>query len=150
MTLNTDFPKVIPSSRQFTAGDWPIGKYQSINGQEVRIRYGNRRTGHTLTLTYNAVSDQVASEFQYNYIQQEGTFKAWSFDPGTNPPENKLYVYAGWTEQQNTASTDLGEENPYAGIHCRWRYAEPPTITSLRPGYNNVSVKLIAVLIDVI
>ena len=136
MTLNTDYPAITPSQRSYSEGDWPIGYYKSINGQEVRILFGSRRTGHTLTLEYKSIPDTTADAFLDDYRNKLGTFTAWSFDPATNKPA----VFGGWTGG-DTGTIQGGTEN-------RWRYAAPPVIKSLRPGYSDVSIKLVAVLID--
>ena len=38
------FPSLVPSTRTFDAGNWPVKTYKAQSGAEVRILYGNRRT----------------------------------------------------------------------------------------------------------
>ena len=125
------FPSLAPTSRQFVAGDWPMAKFQSQNGSEARILYGNRRTGHTLSLNYNSISDAEAEEFFNDYYSRKGTYETFALpQPVTG---NAGRGWAGSTSFFN------------AGSGVNWRYAEPPQLTSVYPGVSNVSIKLIAV-----
>ena len=51
------FPTLQPTSRDFSPGDWPIKRYNSQSGAEVRILYGSRRTNAKLSLGYDNISD---------------------------------------------------------------------------------------------
>ena len=124
------FPAIAPTTRQYVAGDWPVRSYVSQSGSEVRLLYGNRRVGHTLTLQYNNISDTQAEEFFTDYYAQKGTYTSFSLpQPVTNNAGK------GWT-----GSTDFFK----AGLGAQWRYAEPPQLTSVYPGVSNVSIRLVA------
>jgi len=106
--------------------------FRSQNGVEARILYGNKRTNMTLQLSYQNVSDATAELFVLHYIEVKGMFTV--FNIGTAPR-------AGWTGALST----IGAGGPdLTGNY--WRYAEAPSIQSVKPGISNVSVKLIAVL----
>jgi hypothetical protein len=122
------FPALTPSSRQFGSGNFPVSTYSAADGAEVRILRGNLRTGATLQLVYNALTDNEADLFINHYEAQKGSFLSFSMSTGA------LKGYEG-----NTASIDAGPNNT-------WRYASPVTIQSVYPGVSNVTVNLVGVL----
>ena len=71
------FPTIPPTSRQYAAGDWPVRKFSAQNGSEVRLLYGDRRVGHTLTLQYENITDAQAERFFTDYNAQKGTFSVF-------------------------------------------------------------------------
>ena len=125
------FPTLAPSSRSYTGGDWPIASFQSQNGSEARILYGNRRVGHTLSLEYKNITDTEAESFFTDYYAQKGTYTTFALpQPITNNAGK------GWSGDQNFFK---------AGSGVKWRYAEPPQLTSVYPGVSTVRIKLVAV-----
>ena len=125
------FPTLAPSSRSYTGGDWPVAKYQSQNGSEARILYGNRRVGHTLSLEYQNITDADAESFFTDYYAQKGTYTTFALpQPITNNAGK------GWA-----GSRDFFK----AGSGVQWRYAEAPQLTSIYPGRSTVRIKLVAV-----
>ncbi len=122
------YPTITPSSRNFDAGQYPVKTYSAINGKEVRILYGDKRTGMTLDLSYDNVTDANADDFISHYDETKGTFTAFDIPSAAK---------TGWTGA--TTAIDAATGN-------RWRYAEPPRITSVRPGISSVTVKLVGVL----
>ncbi len=125
------FPTLAPSSRQFTGGDWPIAKFQSQNGSETRILYGDRRVGHTLSLSYNNITDTEAESFFTDYYAKKGTYETFALPQAI--PTNAGKGWSGSTTFFN------------AGAGVQWRYAEPPQLTSVYPGVSSVTIKLVAV-----
>ena len=57
------FPTLIPTSRQFDAGDFPVKTYKAQSGAEVRILYGTDRTSMTLSLSFANITDANAQLF---------------------------------------------------------------------------------------
>jgi hypothetical protein len=125
-----DFPDLVPSARQFTPGNWPVKTYQAQNGAEVRFLYGNRRTGMSLQLTYNNLSDAQAEQFLEHYRERRGTFETFVFTA-------MAAAKSGWSGGKD----ELGVE----AWGNRWRYAEEPRIESIKPGISSVSVSLVGV-----
>ena len=123
------FPTIAPTGRQYSAGDWPVRAFSSQNGAEVRLLYGNRRVGHTLTLQYNNVTDAEAESFFTDYYAQKGTFSGFAI------PDFISGLGAGWE-----GSSDFFK----AGLGATWRYAEPPVMTAVYPGVSSVTIKLVA------
>jgi hypothetical protein len=128
MTL--DFPQIVPSGRSVEFGNYPVKTFTAQNGSELRILYGNQRTGKTLTLSYNGITDAVAEQFYDHYDQQKGTFETFSLGL-----EGEAKAKEGWEGNEDVLGS-LGN----------WRYAGPPVITNVYPGVSNVSVSLVGVL----
>jgi hypothetical protein len=122
------FPSLTPTSRNFNPGDYPIRQFRSQSGAEVRILYGDSRTGMTLELSYDNISDANAEAFLTHYNDVKGTYNTFTIPAA---------VKTGWT---GTASAiDV------SGVNA-WRYAEAPGITAVRPGRSSVRVQLVGVL----
>ena len=126
------FPDYVPSERSFNPGDWPVSRYTSQNGAEIRILRGSNRVNAQLQLTFNNVTDTVADEFLAHYREVQGTFQSWNF--GSDPK-----VFVGWTASD---STEL-EAYPWG---LSWRYDGPPDIAQVKKGRSNVRIQLTAVI----
>lgn len=122
------FPSLAPTSRDFSPGDWPIKRYNSQSGAEVRILYGSQRTNAKLSLSYENLSDANAQLFLDDYEAQIGTLRTFDL-----PSEAKT----GWTG--TAASID-------APTGTKWRYESEPTVRAVRPGRSSVTVNLVAVI----
>jgi hypothetical protein len=61
------FPSYAPTARSFSAGDYAYKTFQAQSGKEVRILYGDKRTGMTLDLSYNNIADTHADDFITHY-----------------------------------------------------------------------------------
>ena len=121
-----------PTARQFTTGAFPVKTFQSQNGAEIRILYGNRLTGKKLTLTYANINDDAAYHFIQHYVSKQGSYQIFSFaDSGQDG------VRSGWSGAQ----AGLGA-NAWG---MQWRYAAEPTIQSVFKGRSTVTIELIAV-----
>lgn len=123
------FPNLKPASRSFDLGDYPVKTFKAQSGSELRILYGNKRSGMTIELGYQNISDSQADDFAAHYDEVKGQYGTFSL-----PAE----LRTGWTG--NAAAVDAN------GTGVQWRYAEAPAISSVRPGISNVQVKLIGVL----
>ncbi len=122
------YPSYKPTARSFDPGDYPIKKFRSQNGVEVRILYGDKRTGVRLQLSYDNISDTDADDFITHYDETKGSFLSF-----TLPSQFR----SGWS---GTASAiDVPTDN-------EWRYESPPSIQQVRPGVSSVKVSLIGVL----
>jgi hypothetical protein len=121
------FPNVKPASREFSPGDWPIKRFNSQSGSEIRILYGSRRVNAKLTLGYENIVDTVADDFLADYTAQYGTLRTFTL------PAN---VRAGWTGTASAIDAPPG---------TRWRYESEPRVTSVYRGLSSVQVTLVAV-----
>lgn len=122
------YPSHKPTARNFTAGDYSYKTFKSQSGKETRILYGDKRTGMTLSLNYDNITDTAADDFIAHYDEVKGGFSTF-----TLPAE----IRAGWSG--NSSAIDVPTGN-------NWRYDGPPSITAIRPGISSVTVKLVGVL----
>jgi hypothetical protein len=124
------FPNLVPTSRSFDAGDFPIKTFKAQNGTEVRILYGSNRTNMKMVLTYSNITDANAALFLNHYNSEtSGTFN--TFDIASN-------TRSGWT----ALDSYLGA----TGSGNKWRYENAPQQVQVRPGISTVTVNLIGVL----
>jgi hypothetical protein len=118
------FPILAPTARDFSPGDWPVKRFESQSGAEIRILYGSQRVGATLSLSYDNITDTEAQQFLTDYTTQLGTFRTFRLPAAV----------------RTGTSVDMD-----APPQTRWRYAQPPGVTSVRPGISSVKVSLVAV-----
>lgn len=129
-----DFPpNLAPSSRSFTAGEYPQNVFEAQNGAKTVIRYGNKAVNAKLTLGFTNISDTEANNIIDNYINVNSDWDYITFNAtqGLQGIENDSLR----NKVINGASSSL-----------RWRYSAPPTIISVQPGINNVTCSFVACL----
>lgn len=122
------FPSLRPTSRAYESGDFPVRTYKSQSGVEARILYGSRRTGMTLSLAFDNITDTQAEQFLDHYDETKGTYFTFTLPTA---------VRTGWSGNADAIDAATGN---------RWRYDGPPSVSNIRPGISSVSVKLIGVL----
>lgn len=122
------YPALQPSSRSFSPGTYPVKTFKAQSGAETRLLYGNQRSGMTLELQYENITDANAELFVTHYDQVLGTYQTFSLPTA---------VKAGWAASSSTIDVTSA---------TAWRYAEEPSITAVKPGLSKVQVKLIGVL----
>lgn len=124
------FPALVPSSRQFDAGDFAVKKFNAQDGAEFRILYGDKRVGMTMKLGYQNIPDAQAELFLDHYHEMQGTFQQFSIGP---------MARGGWA-----GNLDAIGAVTWGSL---WRYDGPPQIDSVYPGVSTVSVSLKAATI---
>ena len=137
MAKGIPFPAGLsPNERAYSPGEFPISEFQGLNGAVTAVQYGNRVADSALELTFTNVSDDKAFAI----------FEHYQLVNGGRGDNGERY----WAELSREVSI-----GPLAGIaneslrsvmaesrgNRRYRYAEPPTITSVFPGVSTVSVK---------
>jgi hypothetical protein len=122
------YPTLTPTSRNYNSGDYPVKTFRSQAGSESRILYGNRRTGMTLELQYDNITDANAELFLDHYDETKGSYTTFTL------PTSAL---SGWSG--NTDALDAATANS-------WRYDQPPQVSNVRPGISSVQIKLVGVL----
>lgn len=124
------FPNLIPTSRSFESGDYPVKTFKAQNGAEVRILYGSKRTNMKMSLTYSNITDDNAALFlNHFHLETSGTFSTFEIADNTRGGWAALEKYLG--------AGDAGN---------RWRYENAPKQVQVRPGISTVTVNLIGVL----
>ena len=121
------FPGLVPTSRSFDPGDFPIKTYNAQNGAEVRIKYGNRRINRKLQLTYANVTDTEIVKFIDHYADAGGTLNTF---------EVPLTMFDGW---------EGGKDRLTPGGPLAYRYAKPPVMTQVAKGRSTVTVDLVMI-----
>ena len=126
-------PDIAPSSRSFTAGEYPQTVFEAQNGAKSIIRYGNKSVNAKLTLSFTNVSDSVAVGIlgNYNNVNSDWDYVTFDQSHGLQGIENELLI----AQVQSGSSSGL-----------KWRYSAPPSVTSVQPGINNVSCSFVACL----
>ena len=132
------FPDLVPSSRQFDPGDYPVKKQQMMDGFETRILYGSKRVNAKMQLTYQNISDTDVVKFWDHYEETRGTFETFRIGGTTGGAK------AGMTLALATV-IPFGSTSDTTG-YGYWRYEGPPSVTSVYPGVSTVSVQLLAVI----
>ena len=124
------FPDLIPTSRSFEAGDYPVKTFKAQNGAEHRILYGSNRTNMKLSLTFANITDADAELILDHYDTVQGTFGTLSVSPSSGK--------GGWQGNEDAIGA-AAHGNSY-------RYENAPQMTQVRPGISTVTVNLIAVI----
>lgn len=127
-----EFPDLRPTGRSYSPGTYPQNEFRAQNGATTVVRYGNRRVNSELSLSFENISDSDVTQILHNYEQ----------------------VNAGWHwirfKDRDAAvgtTTELGQFiKEIGGSGLRWRYAEPPTVTSVMRGISNVECRFTAYL----
>ena len=130
MTL-ISFPALVPSARSYTPGVFPETQFQAQNGAVVRVRYGNQRTNSRLSLTFSNITDGDAAEVLQNYVQvMEGdNYAQFTTDN----------VAAGAGSVVGGEETGLVPFIRETNSALKWKYASPPSVTSVKPGLSTVT-----------
>lgn len=124
----SDFPSLVPTSRSFDPGSYPVKTYKAQNGSEHRILYGSTRTNMRLSLSYANITDAEAEQFLDHFDAVQGTFQRFTVKSGSRE---------GW-EGNNDALSAVGAN--------KYRYESAPQCVQVRPGISTVTVNLIGVL----
>ena len=122
------FPTLPPTSRDFSPGDWPIKRFNSQSGAEIRILYGSQRTNAKISLGYGNISDTDAQLFLDDYAAQLGTLRTFNLPAAAR---------SGWSGSTNSLDAPAG---------TKWRYEGEPSVRAVRPGRSSVTVNLVAVI----
>ena len=126
------FPTLIPNSRRFDPGNWPVKTFNAQNGTEIRLLYGSQRFNLQIDLNNSNISDADAEAFLAHYLAQNGTFRAFNFSA-----VEATAIFGGWKGTPVALLAPAGVE---------WRYGGPPKISSVAPGVSTVSVVLKGVI----
>lgn len=126
------FPKIKPTQRSFTLGDFPVKIYRSLSGKVLRRSFGNKPFGATIDLVFENIPESTAKQIYDHYYGQQGTLLGF-----TLPAE----VYAG------LSSSELGQLFTQGGPNANtleWLYSQSPEMESVYKGITTVSVSLVA------
>ena len=123
------FPALVPSGRRYSPGQYPQAEFVALNGATTTLRYGNRRFDAELDLTFQNITDAEAASLLKLY---EDTMVADDWVTFTS------------ADVAGGASTELADYiREVGGSNLRWRFNEPPSVDSVKPGLSTVSVRFI-------
>lgn len=142
MTTSHLFPSIKPSSRSFNPGTYPSTTFESLDGTKTHIRYGNKRVNATLTLGFSNITDGTAGLIlaHYDAVMAVYDYVKFTSDNGTAgivDPNSDNFLTKEIAGDSGTGETRLG---------LKWRYSQPPTVTSTFKGRSNVSCSFVACL----
>ena len=126
------FPALRPSSRSYSPGRYPQSEFKALNGATTRVVYGNRRSEAELSLGFQNVTDDQAALVLALY-EKVGPVDDWVSFTGNDGALGASASLAAYL-------LEVG------GSGLRWRFAGPPTVSSVQPGRSTVEVKLIGQL----
>ena len=126
------FPNIKPSSRSYNPGRYPQTVFEAQNGATTVVRFGNRRVDAELSLGFDNITDDNATAILKNYesVNADWDHVTFTGNSGSVGASSSLQAYL-----QETGGSGL-----------QWRYAEPPTVSSVIPGRSSVQCKFRAFL----
>ena len=132
MATARPFPSVKPTSRRYNPGQYPSATFESLNGTKTHLRYGNKRVNATLQLGFSNITDADAALILDNYeeVNSDWDYVTFSSTNGT----------------VGVGSTSLSSYFKEFGSGLKWRYSQPPSVTSTFKGLSNVSCSFVACL----
>lgn len=137
-TQGPDFPQLVPTARSMSPGDFANKVFRSQSGIESRVQYGNKASNKTMDLEYNNITEADAAAIHDHYLACNGTL--YYFGLPRNPKSGNE------TFSVNDGSESTSNRFSVTPFGMRYRYAEPPQFSSVKPGRMSVTVKLIGVL----
>ena len=139
MSQGPTFPDFVPTARSMSPGDFATKTFRSQSGIEARVQYGNRAFNKTLDLEYSNINETDAAVIFDHYQNCKGTL--YIFDVPPNPRKGNPAFDSVSGGAVNTANR-FGA----GAFGLKYRYAEPPQFTSIKPGRMSVIIKLIGVI----
>lgn len=135
------FPNLTPTSRSFSPGKYPQTMFEAQNGAVSVVRYASKPVNATLQLTFQNISDYDADSLIDHYHSVNDDWD-YAFFPVNHP------VLGGMDASSAVSSSGGDLERNLAGQPggLRWRYTEPPRITSVFPNVSTVECSLTAYL----
>jgi hypothetical protein len=133
-----DFPSYVPSSRSLAMGDFPSKTFTSQSGIQATVQYGSRRTNQTIDLAYNNTTEAIAAAIYDHYVACRGTIYTFAL---TEPAKS-----GNPTFHLGDSSASTSNRYSAAPFGMKYKYAEAPQFSSIKPGRMSVTVKLVGVL----
>jgi len=130
--LVVKFPDIEPTSRSYNPGVYAQTEFKALNGSTTVLRYGNKRSDSELRVGFANITDSQAAEIMQNYELV-----------------NSTWDYVEFTNKNNLIGIDSSSLAAYVAENAggrKWRYAEPPSVTSVVPGRSSVQCRFQAFL----
>ena len=130
------FPTVLPTSRSYTPGEYATQEFVALNGVKTYLRYGNKRSESTLSLTFKNIKDSDADDILTHYVLVNENWSA----------ANEKTRWVTFSSFNGLAGLEGNLPSYFREDGLRWRYSEPPKITSVQKGISNVTCNFVACL----
>ena len=123
------FPTLKPTSRSYSPGKFPQSEFAALNGAKTRVIFGNRRSDSELSLGFQNITDAQAAEVlaHYERITPSDDWTSFTVNDGAAGASAPLADYL----------REVG------GSGLRWRYADAPSVSSVKPGLSTVQCKFV-------
>lgn len=119
----TNFPALSPTSRSIKQGQYAVKRFSNISGTGTTRIYGSQPYGSTLEMEFSNILDSYALLIADCYENARGNYGQLLLPPS---------IWSGMDE-------DLRDRLQRDYI---WRFSEPPSVISVRPGRSSVTVRL--------
>ena len=138
MGSRIQFPVIKARARSFTPGKYPETTFESLDGTKTYLRFGNQAINATLSLSFSNISDTETNSILTAYFDSKA-------DP-TNyiNMSGRSGALAGIA--YSPVATDLWERTGKYDSPTKWRFSNPPTVTTTFDGLSNVSCSFVACL----
>lgn len=126
------FPNIKPTSRSYNPGVYAQTEFKALNGSTTVLRYGNKRSDSELRVGFANITDSEAAAIIQNYELV-----------------NSVWDYVEFADENNLTGIDSASLAAYVAENAggrKWRYAEPPSVTSVVPGRSSVECRFQAFL----
>lgn len=131
------FPDIEPTSRSYNPGVYAQTEFKALNGSTTVLRYGNKRSDSELRLGFANITDSEAAAIIKNYELVNSTWDYVQFSTHNGLIDNALIGINSDSLAAYVAENAGGR---------KWRYAEPPSVTSVVPGRSSVQCRFQAFL----
>lgn len=119
-----NFPNICPTSRKFTAAQFPTRRFNSISGAGTTRLYGSK-----------AFDAKLDMQFMVNDDTAESIFDCWYGGYGT---------YQAVTLPDDVVSGDSDLLDAMVPDYLEWHWEKEPTIETIHSGLSRVTVNLVA------
>jgi len=127
------FPQLTPTARSYTPGKQPETIFESQNGSTVLIQFGGKYVNAELDLEFKNISDQDAQVILNHYESMQGDdYVTFADTRGLGGMDSSL---------QGVIQT--GKQL------LRYRYKNPPKLSSVYPGVSTVNCSFVGFLYGV-
>ena len=126
------FPSIAPTGRSYSPGTYPQTEFRAQNGAVTVVRYGNRRVDSELSLEGQNIPAANAALILANSAAVNSRWDSVTFTTST-----------GAIGASGSLANYIRE---VGGSGLRWRYAEPPSVTSTFRGRSTVQCKFIGIM----
>jgi len=132
--------KYTPTSRVYKPGRYPQSQFNATNGATTVVQYGSQCYNSELQLTYANIRDNRAMELLDLYYDVNGKWDYIVIESETTDVDNNTGAVGGIKD------TALREQMQEKDRILKYRFKEPPSITSVMPGVSTVQMTLVGYL----